>query len=146
MNALQRWMFRAPIGLYRRNLGWLLGKRMLLLEHTGRKSGQTRRSVLEVTGVNDGQPIIVSGFGTGSDWYRNVIADPHVDVAWGRERFRASAVRLNHDDAVDHFDRYQRQHPKATKAIANRLRIPVDKDPVVAAEALPAFLLQRSDT
>jgi hypothetical protein len=34
-----RWIVRAPVGLYRARLGFLLGPRMLMLEHTGRKSG-----------------------------------------------------------------------------------------------------------
>jgi deazaflavin-dependent oxidoreductase (nitroreductase family) len=96
-------MFRAPVYLYRWNLGWLLGKRMILIEHTGRKSGRARRSVLEVTAVRDGRPIIVSGFGTKSDWYRNVMADPEVEVTWGRDRFHATAVRLDHEAAVAQF-------------------------------------------
>jgi hypothetical protein len=32
---------RAPIALYRHQLGWLLGGRMLMLEHTGRRSGRS---------------------------------------------------------------------------------------------------------
>lgn len=37
--GLSRILFRAPIWLYRRGLGWLLGKRFLLINHIGWKSG-----------------------------------------------------------------------------------------------------------
>lgn len=45
-----RWLVRAPIGLYRAHLGFLFGSRLLMLEHTGRKSGTRRYVVLEVVG------------------------------------------------------------------------------------------------
>lgn len=143
MDRLRRGLFRAPIHLYRWHLGGVLGRRFLLLEHRGRVSGQTRRSVLEVTAVRDGCPVVVSGFGTSSDWYRNVTADPDVRVTWGRSSFDATARRLGHEEAVDHFTTYQREHPRATKGLAKRLGVPVDRDPELAAEALPAFSLER---
>jgi hypothetical protein len=36
-----RWVVRVPVGLYRARLGFLFGSRLLMLEHTGRKSGAT---------------------------------------------------------------------------------------------------------
>ena len=43
-----RWLVRAPIWLYRARLGFLFGERLLMLEHTGRKSGLLRLAVLEI--------------------------------------------------------------------------------------------------
>jgi hypothetical protein len=43
-----RLAFRLPIYLYRLDLGWLLGHRLLLLVHRGRESGLLRETVLEV--------------------------------------------------------------------------------------------------
>ena len=43
-----RALVRAPIWLYRARLGFVMGHRMLLLEHIGRKSGARRYAVLEV--------------------------------------------------------------------------------------------------
>ena len=45
---LTRCLLRLPIWLYRLRLGWLLGGRFLLLNHTGRKTGLPRRTVLEI--------------------------------------------------------------------------------------------------
>src|SRR5699024_304974 len=68
---------RAPVALYRRGLGWLLGSRMLMLEHVGRRSGEARYAVLEVIGrPAPGRILIASGFGHGSQWYRNLEAEP----------------------------------------------------------------------
>lgn len=47
-----RRMLRAPAVLYDHNLGWLFGHRMLRPTHTGRRSGRTYRTVLEVIGID----------------------------------------------------------------------------------------------
>lgn len=43
-----RRLVRAPVWLYRARLGALLGSRMLMLEHVGRSSGQSRRDARPV--------------------------------------------------------------------------------------------------
>ena len=42
------YLFRAPVYLYRWHLGWMLGHRLLLLTHIGRRTGLRRQTVLEV--------------------------------------------------------------------------------------------------
>jgi hypothetical protein len=80
-----RWVVRVPVGLYRARLGFLLGPRLLMLEHTGRKSGARRHVVLEVVGhPQPGSYVVVSGFGDRAQWFRNVRADPRVRVFAGR--------------------------------------------------------------
>jgi len=141
MSRLQRWSFRAPVKLFDWRLDRLLGRRFLQLEHVGRKSGAPRRSVLEVIDVLDGYPVIASGFGTRSDWYRNVTADPNVTITWRHQRFDATATRLDHDDATALFARYQLEHTRAARGLAKRLGVPVDQDPELAADAIPTFML-----
>ncbi|GGT16702.1 hypothetical protein GCM10010271_19490 [Streptomyces kurssanovii] len=46
--GLRRFVARLPVHLYRIGLGPLFGRRLLLLIHTGRTSGLTRRTVIEV--------------------------------------------------------------------------------------------------
>ena len=59
-----RWLARAPIGLYRARLGFLLGSRLLMLEHLGRKSGARRYVVLEVVArPRPGTYVVASAFG-----------------------------------------------------------------------------------
>lgn len=142
MNRFQRLLFRAPIGLYRVGLGGLLGKRFLLLEHVGRKSGVQRRTVLEVleTG-HDGVPAIASGFGEKSQWCKNVMANPEVHVTRGRTRTPATADRLDHADAVEVFERYRVNHPKAAKALGGRIGVSFD-DVDAAAAKIPIFRLR----
>jgi deazaflavin-dependent oxidoreductase (nitroreductase family) len=82
-----RWLARAPIGLYRARLGFLLGSRLLMLEHLGRKSGARRYAVLEVVArPRPGTYVVASGFGTRAQWFRNVRANPHVRIYAGGHR------------------------------------------------------------
>ena len=85
--ALQTRAFvRAPITLYRHGLGWVLGRRVLMLEHTGRRSGKARFVCLEVVDrPGPGRVVIVSGFGERAEWYRNLLADPACFVSAGRQ-------------------------------------------------------------
>ena len=114
-----RWAVRAPIWLYGMRLGFLLGNRMLLLAHRGRLSGQLRYAVLEVVDRPASDTyVIVSGFGDTSQWYRNVVADPHVRISVGRRRNSlALAEPLSVDVANATLDRYAEHHPRAWKQL-----------------------------
>lgn len=119
-------------------------RRMLLLTHTGRKSGLARSTVLEVVESSERGPLVVSGFGRRSDWYRNVIAHPQVGVDWAGQRFSARARELDENSAAQVFERYREQHPKAAAVISRRLDLPMDVAPAVAARELPVLVLDRS--
>ncbi|NTV62961.1 MAG: nitroreductase family deazaflavin-dependent oxidoreductase [Oscillochloris sp.] len=53
--------------------------RYLVLTHTGRKSGLARRTPLNFAQI-DGTVYITAGFGAISDWYRNSVANPEVEL------------------------------------------------------------------
>jgi deazaflavin-dependent oxidoreductase (nitroreductase family) len=61
--------------LYRLGLGWPFGARIMLLNHTGRVSGERRQAVVEVVehDRSDGSYVVGSGWGTAAAWYRNVL-------------------------------------------------------------------------
>jgi deazaflavin-dependent oxidoreductase (nitroreductase family) len=109
-----RLLVRAPIWLYKARLGFLMGNRMLLLEHVGRKTGALRYAVLEV--VERQAPdryVIVSGFGARSQWYRNVLAQPHVRVSVGRRRnVSAIAAPMSPELAKAALQRYAEHYPR----------------------------------
>lgn len=110
-----RWFVRAPILLYRARLGFLMGHRMLLLEHVGRTSGLPRLVVLEV--VDHPLPhryVVVSGLGPRSQWYRNIVRTPRVRVTIGsRSPAPATARVLDRAVAEEALARYAAAHPKA---------------------------------
>lgn len=110
-----RRLMRAPIWLYRARLGFLFGSRMLLLEHIGRKSGATRRVVLEVfDNPEPGTYVVVSGFGSRAQWFRNVRAEPRVRVRIsGNAPASATARLLTTEEADRALARYAEEHPRA---------------------------------
>jgi deazaflavin-dependent oxidoreductase (nitroreductase family) len=126
LGRLQRAFLRLPIWLYRARLGWLLGKRFLLLTHTGRASGKARRTVLEAIrhDPETGAYIVCSGWGERADWYRNILRTPDVTIMVGGARFPATAVRLSEAEGEQIFLAYARRHPRAfrnlTRILLNR--------------------------
>jgi deazaflavin-dependent oxidoreductase (nitroreductase family) len=119
-SGLGRLAFRAPIWLYRANLGFLLGGRFLLLKHTGRKSGLTRQTVLEVVKHDPDSKIyyVASGYGEKSDWYKNIMANPQVSIKVGNQEFQATAERLSTESAEEIMLEYGRKHPTALRELA----------------------------
>ncbi|PKV93879.1 deazaflavin-dependent oxidoreductase (nitroreductase family) [Amycolatopsis echigonensis] len=73
--------------------GMFEGRNMLLLTHTGAKSGKQRVSPLVYT--TDGDRIVIAaskgGADTNPDWYHNLVANPSVTVEIGTEKFPATA-------------------------------------------------------
>jgi deazaflavin-dependent oxidoreductase (nitroreductase family) len=123
-----RWFVRAPIYLYKLRLGGLLGHRMLLLEHIGRKSGGRRYAVLEVVDhPRADEYVIVSGFGEQSQWYRNVVANRHVRVSVGlRRNVPALATPLTPEAATETLDRYAEKHPRTWRTLQESMAAALD--------------------
>ena len=73
--------------------GPLEGRPMLLLTHTGRRSGRRRTTPL-VYLEDDGRVYVVGSKGgapTHPDWYDNLVANPRVTVEIGTEEYEADA-------------------------------------------------------
>jgi deazaflavin-dependent oxidoreductase (nitroreductase family) len=118
-----RRLMRVPIWLYRAKLGFLFGTRMLMLEHIGRKTGARRYVVLEVVGHPSPEMyVIASGFGDRAQWFRNLIANPHVRVCVaGRGPRAATARRLSGAEADTALADYIQRHPRAWAKFKNVL-------------------------
>ena len=56
-----------------------LGGRIMVITHTGRKTGIKRQTPLNYT-IADGEIYCTAGFGSKSDWYRNIMANPEVEI------------------------------------------------------------------
>jgi deazaflavin-dependent oxidoreductase (nitroreductase family) len=77
--CLWRLMRFPPRIAYAIGLGPLIGRYVLLLTTTGRKSGLPRVTPLQYEEI-DGIFYVGSARGEKSDWYRNILADPKVEV------------------------------------------------------------------
>lgn len=122
-----RLFVRMPITLYRARLGWLLGQRFLLLEHTGRRSGLLRRTVLEVVARRPaGGYVVASGFGPRSDWYRNLLAHPDATIQVGLRRSRVHARTLTTEEGAETMVDYARRHSAAARRLSAYMGFTVD--------------------
>jgi deazaflavin-dependent oxidoreductase (nitroreductase family) len=71
--------------MWRLDLSWMLNVwpecsgQILVLTHTGRKTGLKRKTPVNFA-VVDGELYCTAGFGKGSDWYLNLKANPAVEV------------------------------------------------------------------
>lgn len=122
---IPRLLARAPIPMFRAGLGFVLGRRLTMLEHRGRVTGQARHVVLEVLERDPEGLVVVSGYGRAAQWYRNVLADPAVRVWSGRRRgVPAHAVRIPAGEVPERLAAYRRRHPRAAKALGRTLALP----------------------
>lgn len=88
MNTLRR-VFRAMnpfmVFMLRIGLGWMMNimpsvsGRIMVIKHRGRKSGRVYLTPVNYA-VVDGKIYCTAGFGSISDWYRNMLATPNVEI------------------------------------------------------------------
>ena len=122
-SGFTRWMFRAPIWLYKIGLGGLMTKRMVLLNHIGRKSGKMRQTVVEVVRYDKATDTVyvASGWGEKSDWYRNLLANPEITIQVGWRKMAVTAVPLNPEQSGQAMVDYAHRYPTAAKVLSKRL-------------------------
>lgn len=103
--------------LYRLHLGWLLGHRRLLLTHQGRKTGQIRHTALDVMRYDPAtkESLVISMYGERSDWFRNIMAHPALEVQIGRDRFVPDQRILPPEEAQAVMVAYWQRHPRAVR-------------------------------
>lgn len=91
LNRFMLLLWRLGLGSY--GNGTSFGGSIMVIHHTGRKTGLTRQTPLNYAIVN-GDIYCTAGYGVASDWYLNIMAKPEVEV-WlpeGRWAGRAEDV------------------------------------------------------
>jgi deazaflavin-dependent oxidoreductase (nitroreductase family) len=135
-NPIMRAILRAPVLIFRLRLGGLFGGCMLLLETVGRSTGRVRRTVIEVARADPAahQYWVIAGWGRGSDWYRNALANPPRLIDTGRDRVAAPAVHeLDEGERLELLRDYQTRNPRIARALGERL---LGRDFTADADAL----------
>jgi deazaflavin-dependent oxidoreductase (nitroreductase family) len=90
--------------MWRMGLGRLLniwpeyGGRIMVIVHTGHKTGKTRYAPVNYA-IVDGELYCAAGFGSRTHWYQNIMAIPEVEVWLPDGRWMGRA-----DDVTDHPD------------------------------------------
>lgn len=110
--------------LYRIGLGPVIGKFILLLTTTGRRTGLPRVTPLQYEEI-DGAIYLGSTRGVESDWFKNAKANPRVHIRVGSREFEGTAEPVTNPSRIADFIQYRLQrHPRMVGA-------------VLAAEGLP---------
>ena len=125
---MRKWIFRLlklpPRLVYSLGLGPLYGRFVLLLTTQGRRSGKARVTPLQYERVDDAL-VVASARGTGSDWYRNLLADPRVEVRAGRTRFTATAETCTDPARIADFLEFRlERHPRMVGRILRLRGVP----------------------
>ena len=143
-------LLRLPVWLYRAHLGWVLGGRILVLTHTGRRSGRRYRTALEVVAHDrlTDTYIVAAGWGEQAGWYRNLQHAPDAEIAVGRRTLAVHAERLAAEQAERTLCDYARKHPWTFRILADLLLERPEQHPSasVLAQTLPLVALQRRHT
>jgi deazaflavin-dependent oxidoreductase (nitroreductase family) len=146
-NRILRALLRAPIWLYRWNLGWMMGGRFLLLTHTGRKSGLKRQTVIEVVSHDEttGAYYVAAAWREKSDWYRNIQQNPTVSVQVRNHKFQANAEQISTLEAEERLWDYAQKYPVAFGELVTIMlgeHLPPDKETCrKVAESVPLISL-----
>jgi deazaflavin-dependent oxidoreductase (nitroreductase family) len=82
--------------------GTEFGGSIMVIKHTGRKTGLTRHTPVNYALV-DGDVYCTAGFGKVSDWYRNIIANPEVEVWLPDGRWAGIAEDVSNDENSPHL-------------------------------------------
>ncbi len=96
-NRLMLLMWRLGLGPLL-NMGPAMAGRYMVITHTGRKSGTKRRTPVNFAVVDD-EIYCVAGFGAVSDWYRNILANPQVEVWLPDGWYAGNAEEVTHPEA-----------------------------------------------
>ena len=147
--GLLRLFLRLPIIFYRLKLGWLLGERFVLLKHIGRKSGELRKTVVEVVSRDKASDtyFIVSGWGYKANWYRNLLAQPDIDIEVGRRKLQVTAETIPARQGVDVLLAYRKKHPIAARELSQLMGLDIFNTPPaelgnIIQESLPVIALR----
>jgi deazaflavin-dependent oxidoreductase (nitroreductase family) len=128
-SGVYKWFLQSPKWLYHAKLGFVFGQRFLLLEHTGRKSGNVYHTPLEVAYHNPetDEYVVTSGDGVRADWYRNIQANPAVAIWIRSSRYPTAQRFLPTEEAVEVMKTYEREHPKTAARLEEIMGVSHDE-------------------
>jgi len=112
--------------LYALGLGPLVGRLVLLLMTTGRKTGLRRVTPLQYEEI-DGTIYVASSQGQRADWFRNVVANPRVEVRLKWHRFRGICETTTDPKRIaDFLEVRLRRHPEMVGRILRWEGLPAE--------------------
>ena len=126
--------------LYGLGLGRFQGRFVLLLTTTGRKSGKPRVTPLQYDQLDD-DFYVGAARGVNADWFRNIQADPEVQVQVKGRRFRGLAEPITDPlQIADFLELRLARHPKMVGAIMRSAGLP----PMPSRAQLESYAAKRA--
>ena len=102
---------------YALGLGPLIGRMILLLTTRGRRSGQARVTPLQYEEIQ-GSYYVAAARGENTDWLRNILAYPRVELRAGRRHLRGEAEVIRDPATIaDFLELRLQRHPRMVRAI-----------------------------
>ena len=141
-----KWLFKIPVLQYKLGMGWMIGKKFLLITTTGRKTGKPRSTPLEY--IHNPQKDwyrVAPGWGGNTDWYKNIRHNPHITVQVGRRKFKAMAEPAPVEEAAKFMEAASKLHPSMDKVWNRWTDLPVNgtwESYVHAAKFFPSVWLK----
>lgn len=140
-----KWLFKLPILPYKLGMEWMIGKQVLLLTTTGRRSGRPRQTPLEyIYDRENDRYRVAAGWGRHTDWYRNLLKNPNVKVQVGRRNFEARAEKACDEEVARYMMHVSARRPSMDKVWNRWSDKPVDgtfQSFVHAAQYFPSVWL-----
>lgn len=124
-----RWRWIRPAqyihrALFAIGLGPLVGRIILLLTTTGRKSGKKRVTPVQYEEI-DGTIYIGSARGLQADWVRNITANPYVEVQLKNQHICGEGVLIADPVRVaDYLQTRLERHPRMVGAMMKMHNLP----------------------
>jgi deazaflavin-dependent oxidoreductase (nitroreductase family) len=116
--------------LYAIGLGPIIGRLILLLITTGRKTGLPRMTPLQYEEI-DGDFYLGSALGQKADWFKNILANPQVEVRVKSRHFRGLAEAITDPVRIaDFLEVRLKRHPHIIGAILRSEGLPTRSDRV----------------
>jgi deazaflavin-dependent oxidoreductase (nitroreductase family) len=126
-------------------------KSMIILSHTGRRSGQARTTGLQQIyhDSDSGRYFVAAAYGPTSDWWRNALANPHVEIEVEGRLIEAAAAPVNPKDAATIMEAAIEEKPRLRDQVFKHAGVDVS-DPdgmakVLAVNPLMSFQVSKPD-
>ena len=113
---------------YSLGLGPIVGRLLLLLTTTGRKSGLPRVTPLQYEAV-DNTIYVAAARGQKADWVRNIVANPTVEVRSKSPRWHGLAGPITDPARIaDFLELRLRRHPRMIRVMFRSEGLPAQPD------------------
>ena len=122
-----KWLFKMPILQYKLGMGWMIGRYVLILITTGRKTGKPHLTPLEYEYDDKTDRYrIAAGWGGNTDWFKNLKANPNVHVQVGRRKFDSAAEIASDQEVAQYMMNVSKRHPRMDQTWSRWSDKPVD--------------------